>query len=153
MVGLVYCLCLLTWIVSSYKLNVPKVLLPFQTSKVTSFVLEASNGGHGSGAADNADLNEDLCFTWLVYLTNSRCCLACFLCCSNSIFRQTTNRSSSRPEIVTIQPLAEPSSSNTSKPEEQCSRRALVSAVSTHPYRLTSTILAKETSTTYFYLL
>ena len=66
LVGLVcFWMCLLTCAVSAYKLNVPKVLLPFQTTKVSSFVLETSNGGHASGVADNADLNEDVpCFTW-----------------------------------------------------------------------------------------
>ena len=98
LVGLVWCsLCMLTLVVSSYRLKVHKVLFPFQTSNATSFKLEASNGGHGSGAADT---NADLCLTWSVNLINSRCFFACFICFSNYIRRQTTNRLS--PESLTV---------------------------------------------------
>ena len=92
----------------SYKLNVPKVLLPFHSSKLISFVLEAKS--------ETPDINEDFCFEW----------------------------SSSRPDIVSIQPIYD-------KPRRrdesnECSSRALVSAVSKHSQRFTSIILAKETS-------
>ncbi len=39
----------------AYKLNVPKVLLPFHSSKLISFVLEAKT---------ETDSNEELCFDW-----------------------------------------------------------------------------------------
>jgi hypothetical protein len=42
--------------VANYKLNVPKVLLPFHSSKLISFVLEAKS--------ENNEANEDFCFTW-----------------------------------------------------------------------------------------
>jgi hypothetical protein len=42
--------------VNNYKLNVPKVLLPFHSSKLISFVLEAKS--------ENNEANEDFCFTW-----------------------------------------------------------------------------------------
>lgn len=42
--------------VNTYKLNVPKVLLPFHSSKLISFVLEAKS--------ENNEANEDFCFTW-----------------------------------------------------------------------------------------
>ena len=39
----------------AYKLNVPKVLLPFQSSQLVSFVLEAKS---------ETDSVQDLCFVW-----------------------------------------------------------------------------------------
>jgi hypothetical protein len=86
--------------VDSYKLNVPKVLLPFYSSQLISFQLEL-----------RTELNdpENLCFTW----------------------------SSSMIDIVTIQPLYE---------IDNCSTKAIVTAVTKHPQRLSSIILAKETS-------
>lgn len=89
--------------VHSYKLNVPKVLLPFHSSKLISFTLEAKSESDSS--------NEEICFNW----------------------------SSSRPDVVTITPLYTDSRS-------KCSNKAVVSAVSKHPNRLTSIIFAHETS-------
>ena len=94
--------------VSAYKLNVPKVLLPFHSTKLITFQLEAD----GESGAGN---NEDLCFVW----------------------------SSSRPEVVSITPVYDSSSKRSS----ECSSQAIVSAVSKHPQRLTSIILAKEAKT------
>jgi nuclear pore complex protein Nup210 len=95
---------------NAYKLNVPKVLLPFHSTKLITFQLEAD------GDTDPSNHNEDnLCFVW----------------------------SSSRPDVVTITPIYDSSSKKTS----ECSNKAIVSAVSKHPQRLTSIILAKETKT------
>jgi hypothetical protein len=100
---------------NAYKLNVPKVLLPFHSSKQISFILEAK--------ADTETLNEqqnnDLCFVW----------------------------SSSRPDIVSIIPIYEPAASVSNiNNNRECTRKALVTAVSKHAQRLTSIILARETS-------
>lgn len=92
---------------NAYKLNVPKVLLPFHSSKLISFVLEAKP--------------EDLCFVW----------------------------SSSRPDIVSITPIYDKTTKQKkeeSSNNQECSSRAIVSAVSKHPQRFTSIILAKEIS-------
>ena len=91
----------------AYKLNVPKVLLPFHSTKLITFLLEAN------GEADTS--SDDLCFVW----------------------------SSSRPDVVTITPIYD----SNSKRSNECSNKALVAAVSKHPQRLTSIILAKETKT------
>ena len=114
LVFLLCCLALAAWLgentVGAYKLNVPKVLLPFQSSKLVSFVLEAKS---------ETDSVQDLCFVW----------------------------SSSRPDIVTITPIYERGASQERLRENGgCSTRALVSAISKHPQRLTSIILARETS-------
>ena len=50
--------------------------------------------------------------------------------------------SSSRPDIVSITPIYEQNSYQ----KNECTRKALVTAVSKHAQRLTSIILAKETS-------
>ena len=102
-----------TTISTAYKLNVPKVLLPFHSSKLISFILEAK--------IEN-DSNEDLCFVW----------------------------SSSRPDIVSIAPIYEGKTSKTGGSGEnnrnECTSKAIVTAVSKHSQRLTSIILARETS-------
>jgi len=96
--------------IEAYKLNVPKVLLPFHSTKLITFLLEAD------GETDTSNHHEDnLCFVW----------------------------SSSRPDIVTITPIYDSSSKKTN----ECSNKAIVAAVSKHPQRLTSIILAKETKT------
>jgi nuclear pore complex protein Nup210 len=105
---LVFTLCILTNQLNAYKLNVPKVLLPFHSSKLISFVLEAKS--------ETSDLTDEPCFVW----------------------------SSSRPDIVSITPIYEKTKQK--QKEEGCSSKATVSAVSKHSQRLTSIILAKETS-------
>ena len=98
---------------NAYKLNVPKVLLPFHSSKLISFVLEAKS--------ESPDLPEDLCFVW----------------------------TSSRPDIVSITPIYDKTTKQKkeeSSNNQECSSRAIVSAVSKHPQRFTSIILAKEIS-------
>jgi hypothetical protein len=92
----------------AYKLNVPKVLLPFQSSKLISFVLEAKT---------ETESSEDLCFVW----------------------------SSSKPDVVAISPIYEGSKAKGDNRNE-CTAKAIVTAVSKHPQRMTSIILAKETS-------
>jgi hypothetical protein len=42
--------------VIAYKLNVPKVLLPFHSSKLITFMLEAKS--------ETPESSEDLCFVW-----------------------------------------------------------------------------------------
>ena len=53
---LVFTLCMLTNQLNAYKLNVPKVLLPFHSSKLISFVLEAKS--------ETSDLTDEPCFIW-----------------------------------------------------------------------------------------
>ena len=101
--------------VNSYKLNVPKVLLPFHSSKLISFVLEVESEANTA--------NEDLCFIW----------------------------SSSRPDIVQITPIYDTKAAKAKYKDDygninECSSKAIVSAVSKHPTRMNSVILAKETS-------
>ena len=92
---------------SSYKLNVPKVLLPFHSSNVINFTLELINEDD-----DIKHQQQNSCFLW----------------------------SSSRPEIVSIEPIYE-------NQQEKCSTKAIVSSISKYPQRLTSIIIAKEIST------
>jgi hypothetical protein len=95
----------------AYKLNVPKVLLPFQSSKLISFVLEAKT---------ESESGEDLCFVW----------------------------SSSKPDVVAISPIYEGSKAKGGGGDNRndCTAKAIVTAVSKHSQRMTSIILAKETS-------
>lgn len=99
----------------AYKLNVPKVLLPYHSSKLITFTLEAKT--------DSSESADDICFVW----------------------------SSSRPDIVTITPIydKEPRHklSSDGSNSNECSSKAIVSAVSKHAQRFTSIILAKETKT------
>ncbi len=100
---------------SAYKLNVPKVLLPFHSSKLISFMLEAKS--------ESPDLIEEPCFVW----------------------------SSSRPDIVSITPIYDKLRQKVNREEHgnnqnECSSKAVVSAVSKHSQRFTSIILAKEIS-------
>ena len=53
--ALLLALALLARPIDAYKLNVPKVLLPFQSSKLVSFILEAKS---------ETDSVQDLCFVW-----------------------------------------------------------------------------------------
>jgi nuclear pore complex protein Nup210 len=96
----------LTTILSAYKLNVPKVLLPFHSSNVINFTLELIN-------EDDDDHQQTSCFNW----------------------------STSRPEIVSIEAIYDPNS------QDKCSTKAIVSAISKYPQRLTSIIIAKESLT------
>jgi len=103
---------------ASYKLNVPKVLLPFHSSKLISFMLEAKS--------ESPDLIEEPCFVW----------------------------SSSRPDIVSITPIYDKIRQKINREEHsnnqnECSSKAVVSAVSKHSQRFTSIILAKEISNFY----
>lgn len=121
----------------AYKLNVPKVLLPFHSSKLISFVLEVKTEQGAGDQSGSSTGSEELCFDW----------------------------STSRPDIVTITPLYDTSSTKCSPQDDtsshslygdgsetntggrnECSRKAIVTAVSKHAQRLTSIILAKETS-------
>lgn len=97
---------------NAYKLNVPKVLLPYHSSKLITFTLEAKT--------DSSESTDDPCFVW----------------------------SSSRPDIVSITPIYQTRERTDSdgSPNE-CSSKAIVSAVSKHAQRYTSIILAKETKT------
>jgi hypothetical protein len=113
-------------ITNSYKLNVPKVLLPFHSSKLISFMLEVKNDNNntlynGGNTGHNGPIDDDLCFVW----------------------------SSSRPDVVTITPIFDDTSKlqqKSSKNNLECSSKAMVSAVSKHAQRMTSIILAKEIS-------
>ena len=86
-------------IISCYKLNVPKVLLPFHSSNVINFTLELINDEE-----DDSRQQQQSCFLW----------------------------SSSRPEIVSIEPIYEIQN------ELKCSRKAIVSSISKYSQRLTS---------------
>ena len=85
-------------IICCYKLNVPKVLLPFHSSNAINFTLELIND------EEDDSRQQQSCFSW----------------------------SSSRPEIVSIEPIYEIQN------ELKCSRKAIVSSISKYPQRLTS---------------
>jgi hypothetical protein len=119
---LIIAACVATRPSAAYKLNVPKVLLPFQSSKLISFVLEAKT---------ETDNGEDLCFVW----------------------------SSSKPDVVAISPIYDTGKTgkagcgdtnnninNNRNDRSDCTAKAIVTAVSKHSQRMTSIILAKETS-------
>lgn len=96
-----FCILIITQLLAyvvTYKLNVPKVLLPFHSSNVINFTLELINEDD-----DLRHQHHNSCFSW----------------------------SSSRPEIVSIEPIYE---NNVDK----CSTKAIVSSISKYPQRLTS---------------
>lgn len=99
-------------IILTYKLNVPKVLLPFHSSNLINFTLELINEDDDIVHQQTQQLNErrQSCFVW----------------------------SSSRPDIVSIEPIYDDTSN-------KCATKAIVSAISKYSQRQTSIIFAKET--------